>query len=148
VELVTTNKAKLTVEYVNKEDKRYIERIFSRDQYGKDGKLYDTDAYMFKILAFINTPPSGLLDINISSWFIKEKINMLNESGRLSSEILELEEKIKSLGIPLGGIEYTTDINDENKVKLVFKFNATEYVMDPMIMNMGDFTNGIAKIKK
>ena len=148
MELKTTSETKLNISYINEETKKSYEYIFSRDQYGKDGKLTETDAAMFRILALINSPPSGLLDKNVSSWFIKEKINMLNESGRLSSEIIKLEESIKGLGIPISKIDYAPDIDDENKIKLIFRFNTTEYVMDPIMMNMGDFSRGIAKIKK
>ena len=148
MELKTTSETKLNISYINEETKKSYEYIFSRDQYGKDGKLTETDAAMFRILALINSPPSGLLDKNISSWFIKEKINMLNESGRLSSEIIKLEESIKGLGIPISKIDYAPDIDDENKIKLIFRFNTTEYVMDPIMMNMGDFSRGVAKIKK
>lgn len=148
MELKTTSETKLNISYINEETKKSYEYIFSRDQYGKDGKLTETDAAMFIILALINSPPSGLLDKNVSSWFIKEKINMINESGRLSSEIIKLEESIKGLGIPISKIDYAPDIDDENKIKLIFKFNTTEYVMDPIMMNMGDFSRGVAKIKK
>lgn len=148
MELKTTSETKLNISYINEETKKSYEYIFSRDQYGKDGKLTETDATMFIILALINSPPSGLLDKNVSSWFIKEKINMLNESGRLSSEIIKLEESIKGLGIPISKIDYAPDIDDENKIKLIFRFNTTEYVMDPIMMNMGDFSRGVAKIKK
>lgn len=147
MELKTTSETKLNISYIEETKKSY-EYIFSRDQYGKDGKLTETDAAMFIILALINSPPSGLLDKNVSSWFIKEKINMLNESGRLSSEIIKLEESIKGLGIPISKIDYAPDIDDENKIKLIFRFNTTEYVMDPIMMNMGDFSRGVAKIKK
>lgn len=148
MELKTTSETKLNISYINEETKKSYEYIFSRDQYGKDGKLTETDATMFIILALINSPPSGLLDKNVSSWFIKEKINMINESGRLSSEIIKLEESIKGLGIPISKIDYAPDIDDENKIKLIFRFNTTEYVMDPIMMNMGDFSRGVAKIKK
>lgn len=148
MELKTTSETKLNISYINEETKKSYEYIFSRDQYGKDGKLTETDAAMFIILALINSPPSGLLDKNVSSWFIKEKINMINESGRLSSEIIKLEESIKGLGIPISKIDYAPDIDDENKIKLIFRFNTTEYVMDPIMMNMGDFSRGVAKIKK
>lgn len=148
MELKTTSETKLNISYINEETKKSYEYIFSRDQYGKDGKLTETDAAMFRILALINSPPSGLLDKNVSSWFIKEKINTLNESGRLSSEIIKLEESIKGLGIPISKIDYAPDIDDENKIKLIFRFNTTEYVMDPIMMNMGDFSRGVAKIKK
>lgn len=148
MELKTTSETKLNISYINEETKKSYEYIFSRDQYGKDGKLTETDAAMFRILALINSPPSGLLDKNVSSWFIKEKINMLNESGRLSTEIIKLEESIKGLGIPISKIDYAPDIDDENKIKLIFRFNTTEYVMDPIMMNMGDFSRGVAKIKK
>ena len=148
MELKTTSETKLNISYINEETKKSYEYIFSRDQYGKDGKLTETDAAMFRILALINSPPSGLLDKNVSSWFIKEKINMLHESGRLSSEIIKLEESIKGLGIPISKIDYAPDIDDENKIKLIFRFNTTEYVMDPIMMNMGDFSRGVAKIKK
>ena len=148
MELKTTSETKLNISYINEETKKSYEYIFSRDQYGKDGKLTETDAAMFRILALINSPPSGLLDKNVSSWFIKEKINMLNESGRLSSEIIKLEESIKGLGIPISKIDYAPDIDDENKIKLIFRFNTTEYIMDPIMMNMGDFSRGVAKIKK
>ena len=148
MELKTTSETKLNISYINEETKKSYEYIFSRDQYGKDGKLTETDAAMFRILALINSPPSGLLDKNVSSWFIKEKINMLNESGRLSSEIIKLEESIKGLGIPISKIDYAPDIHDENKIKLIFRFNTTEYIMDPIMMNMGDFSRGVAKIKK
>ena len=148
MELKTTSETKLNISYINEETKKSYEYIFSRDQYGKDGKLTETDAAMFRILALINSPPSGLLDKNVSSWFIKEKINMLNESGRLSSEIIKLEESIKGLGIPISKIDYAPDIDDENKIKLIFSFNTTEYIMDPIMMNMGDFSRGVAKIKK
>ena len=148
MELKTTSETKLNISYINEETKKSYEYIFSRDQYGKDGKLTETDAAMFRILALINSPPSGLLDKNISSWFIKEKINMLNESGRLSSEIIKLEESIKGLGIPISKIDYAPDIDDENKIKLIFRFSTTEYIMDPIMMNMGDFSRGVAKIKK
>ena len=148
MELKTTSETKLNISYINEETKKSYEYIFSRDQYGKDGKLTETDVAMFRILALINSPPSGLLDKNVSSWFIKEKINMLNESGRLSSEIIKLEESIKGLGIPISKIDYAPDIDDENKIKLIFRFNTTEYVMDPIMMNMGDFSRGVAKIKK
>lgn len=148
MELKTTSETKLNISYINEETKKSYEYIFSRDQYGKDGKLTETDAAMFRILALINSPPSGLLDKNVSSWFIKEKINMINESGRLSSEIIKLEESIKGLGIPISKIDYAPDIDDENKIKLIFRFNTTEYVMDPIMMNMGDFSRGVAKIKK
>ena len=148
MELKTTSETKLNISYINEETKKSYEYIFSRDQYGKDGKLTETDAAMFRILALINSPPSGLLDKNVSSWSIKEKINMLNESGRLSSEIIKLEESIKGLGITLSKIDYAPEIDDENKIKLIFRFNTTEYVMDPIMMNMGDFSRGVAKIKK
>lgn len=148
MELKTTSETKLNISYINEETKKSYEYIFSRDQYGKDGKLTETDAAMFRILALINSPPSGLLDKNVSSWFIKEKINTLNESGRLSSEIIKLEESIKGLGIPISKIDYAPDIDDENKIKLIFRFNTTEYIMDPIMMNMGDFSRGVAKIKK
>lgn len=148
MELKTNSETKLNISYINEETKKSYEYIFSRDQYGKDGKLTETDAAMFRILALINSPPSGLLDKNVSSWFIKEKINMLNESGRLSSEIIKLEESIKGLGIPISKIDYAPDIDDENKIKLIFKFSTTEYIMDPIMMNMGDFSRGVAKIKK
>lgn len=148
MELKTTSETKLNISYINEETKKSYEYIFSRDQYGKDGKLTETDAAMFRILALINSPPSGLLDKNVSSWFIKEKINMLNESGRLSSEIIKLEESIKGLGIPISKIDYAPDIDDENKIKLIFRFSTTEYIMDPIMMNMGDFSRGVAKIKK
>lgn len=148
MELKTTSETKLNISYINEETKKSYEYIFSRDQYGKDGKLTETDAAMFRILALINSPPSGLLDKNVSSWFIKEKINTLNESGRLSSEIIKLEESIKGLGIPISKIDYAPDIDDENKIKLIFRFSTTEYIMDPIMMNMGDFSRGVAKIKK
>jgi hypothetical protein len=55
MELKTTSETKLNISYINEETKKSYEYIFSRDQYGKDGKLTETDAAMFRILALINT---------------------------------------------------------------------------------------------
>ena len=105
------------------------EHIYNRDQYGKTAKLKGTDAYIFKILAFILTPSSGLLDYNMESWYIKEKVKLC----------------LSKLKIPISAVDYTYD-EKTKKVNLVFVFSTTAYVVDPIISELGDFSNIVKKI--
>lgn len=121
------------------------EHIYNRDQYGKSAKLKGTDAYIFKILAFILTPSSGLLDYNMESWYIKEKVGLLDDGTKVNNEIEKLKLCLSKLKIPISAVDYTYD-EKTKKVNLVFVFSTTAYVVDPIIDGLGDFSNIVKKI--
>ena len=81
----------------------------------------------------------------MESWYIKEKVGLLDDGTKVNNEIEKLKLCLSKLKIPISAVDYTYD-EKTKKVNLVFVFSTTAYVVDPIISELGDFSNIVKKI--
>lgn len=139
--VVSTTKAEAVTKNTEETSTVRTEHILSKNEYGENGYMIDTNADIYRCLAFIYNPTSGLLDHGITAWNIDYKTGIINDEEVLQAELAYLTNYLKEAGVEeLQSIDYefADEIKGANEhVLLKFNFiNNASYVVDPKLQNL------------
>lgn len=139
--IVSTTKEEAVTVVTTDVTKHRIEHLMTKNEFGENGYMIDTNADIYRCLAFMYSPTSGLLDYGLNAWNLDYKTGIINDEMTLQSELAMLANYLKEAGvIELQSIDYEfedadTGANEVVLLKFNFADNST-FVVNPLLQNL------------
>lgn len=120
-----------TVQTITEEE--VYEYVLGVDEFGVQGKLTGTNKDMYRAIAYIFNQKSGVLEHNLTPWYIDDKVGMKDVNSVVSGHMIELTNILQNAGLDSLSSIVATDEGD-GQYLMTFNFtNGDKYVVDPLL---------------